>query len=153
MDRKLLEVMAMLSTGRVELARPITIHDLFDLEEVVGASSMSVGQAGIDDMTFHHFADGVYIREMRLPQFTFLTGAIHRTAHLSVMCSGDISILSVAGLRRIDTPTAVPTVPGVKRVGFSHLPTVWMDVHPNPDNERDLDKLWDRFYHNNRPKE
>lgn len=151
-DRRVLETMAIMASGRAMLTGPVSVQDLFALEDAVLGSSLSIGQSGIDEITRHHFADGVYIREMFIPAGVLLTGAIHRTQHLSVMCRGDISILSVAGLKRFSGETVmVPTVPGVKRVGFAHADTVWIDVHPNPDNERDLQKLWDRFYHNERP--
>jgi hypothetical protein len=81
-----------------------------------------------------------------------LTGAIHKTRHVSILAKGDISILTVDGVKRIKAPLVIHTQPGAKRIGFAHSETVWIDVFPNPTNEKDTDKLWSFFYHNINPK-
>lgn len=151
--RRVVETMAMMASGRATLSRKITIHDLFEIEEAVLGSSLSRGTEAIDELTRHLFADGIYIREMTIPEGHMLTGAIHKTAHMSVMSCGDISVLTVDGIKRLAAPCVVRAEPGIKRIGFAHETTVWMDVHPNPSNERDVDKLWDMYYHNNKPKD
>lgn len=150
-NRKVVETMAILASGKAELAGRVTIHDLFDLEDRMMSSSLSLGQGWIDEVTKHRFADGIYIREIIAPKNCMISGAIHKTDHLCVMASGDISILTVDGIKRMRTPFVINSQRGVKRFGFAHEDTVWMDVHPNPTNERDPEKLWEMFYHNNRP--
>ena len=151
--RKVMETMAILASGKAQLAGRVSIHDLFDLEEAVLSSALSCGQGAIDDLTHHLFSDGIYIREMVIPENCMLTGAIHKTSHMSIMSAGDISILTVDGVKRLTAPFVVNTAPGVKRIGFAHKHTVWMDVHPNPTNEHAPEKLWDMFYHNIKPSE
>lgn len=93
----------------------------------------------------HHFSPGVYIRELRIPKGAILTGKIHRHAHLNIMPVGDISVLTEHGIRRITGPATLMSSPGIKRAGFAHEDTIWMTVHANPDDERDLSKLEERF--------
>lgn len=150
-NRKVVETMAIMASGRAELAGPVSIYDLFALEESVLASSLSLGQAALDEMISHLFSDGIYIRKMTVQRHCLLTGAIHKTGHFCVMAEGDISILTVNGLNRFKAPFIVDSPAGVKRIGYAHADTVWMDVHPNPTNERDPEKLWDMFYHNLKP--
>lgn len=149
--KKVVETMAIMASGKAELAGPVTLNDLFALEESVLNSAISLGDKVIDELTTHLFSNGIYIRKMFIPKNCLLTGAIHKTAHFCVMAAGDISILTVNGLKRFRAPHVVDSPSGVKRIGFAHEDTVWMDVHPNPTNERDPDKLWDMFYHNVKP--
>lgn len=93
----------------------------------------------------HHFSQGIYMRELLIPKHTILTGKIHRHAHLNVILRGDISVLTEHGIRRLVGPCTLQSAPGIKRVGFAHEETVWMTIHPNPDDERDMDKLEDRY--------
>jgi hypothetical protein len=93
----------------------------------------------------HHFAPGVYIRELRIPKGAILTGAIHRTAHLNILSKGEVSVLTEHGVQRLVAPAVIHSAPGIKRAGFAHEDTIWMTVHPNPDDERDMAKLEERF--------
>lgn len=93
----------------------------------------------------HHFSPGVYVREMFIPKGTVLTGKIHRHAHLNIMTKGDISVLTEHGVRRLKGPCTLLSSPGIKRAGYAHEDTVWMTVHENHDNERDMEKLEARY--------
>lgn len=85
------------------------------------------------------------MREMFIPKHTILTGKIHRHAHLNIILRGDISVLTEHGVRRITGPCTLQSSAGIKRAGFAHEDTVWITVHPNPDDERDMDKLEARY--------
>ncbi len=37
----------------------------------------------IELVTIHHFSPGIYMRELRIPAGVTLTGAIHKTEHLT----------------------------------------------------------------------
>lgn len=87
----------------------------------------------------HYFAKGVYAREILIPKGTTLTGKIHRTEHLNIISKGDISVLTEHGMRRIQAPYTMVSLPGTKRVGYAHEDTVWTTIHGT--EEKDLDKL------------
>lgn len=88
----------------------------------------------------HHFAAGLYAREIRIPAGTLLTGKIHRTRHLNVVSAGEISVWSEGeSVRRIRAPFTFVAEPGTRRVGFAHEDTVWTTVHAT--SETDLDVL------------
>ena len=147
-SRFVVETMAIMASGKANLARKVTIGDLFEIENAIFASAYAIDDAAAKSLTRHIFAPGLYVRELTIPEGMLLTGAIHKTEHVSIMASGDISILTVDGMKRMTGVTTVPTVPGVKRIGYAHKTTIWMDVHVNPTDERDEQKLWDMFYHN-----
>ncbi len=90
----------------------------------------------------HHFAEGVYGRAMALREGTVLTGKIHREAHLCVLLQGAVIVVSEAGGRHTLTAPAVLIAPaGTKRAFVALSDAIWMTVHANPDNTRDLAAL------------
>lgn len=93
----------------------------------------------------HHFAPGIYLREMRMPQGSTVVGMIHKTEHLSFMSKGKILLVTEDFKSVVEAPTVIHSMPGAKRVLHALEDSVWTTVHPNPDNEKNPEKLWDRF--------
>jgi hypothetical protein len=88
----------------------------------------------------HRFADGLYAREITIPAGTLLTGKIHRTRHLNVISSGEITVWSDGEpVRRIQAPFSFVSEPGARRVGYAHRDTTWTTIHGT--SETDLDVL------------
>ena len=86
----------------------------------------------------HHFADGIYGREMWMPKGTLAVGKIHRTRHLSVIAQGAIAVATPEGLTRIQAPAIWVSPPGAKRVAFALEDTVWITVHPTDTEDIDV---------------
>lgn len=91
----------------------------------------------------HHFADGVYGREMFIPAGTMLTGKIHRFATLNVLAQGEIEVTTPDGMRRLKAPAVFVSPPGCKKVGYALTDVVWINVHPT--EETDLAKIEAHF--------
>lgn len=89
--------------------------------------------------TTHHFAKGLYAREIFIPKGTTLTGKIHKTEHMNVISKGDISVMTDEGIKRLKAPCTIISQPGTKRVGYAHEDTVWTTFHAT--DETDLVKL------------
>jgi hypothetical protein len=100
------------------------VLDLEDAMRKVGAQGHAVTIE-----TKHHFADGLYAREIFIPKGTLLTGKIHLFEHLNVISKGDISVMTEDGIKRITAPAMIVSKPGIKRVGFAHEDTVWTTIH------------------------
>src|SRR5574337_670073 len=77
----------------------------------------------------HHFAPGLYGRELFIPRDTLLTGKIHKFTHLSILLQGDISVLVDGQIRRIRAPFVYVSPPGTKRIAYTHSDTLWLTVH------------------------
>jgi len=82
----------------------------------------------ISPEVIHHFAPGIYMREMRIKKGTIITGKIHKTEHLCVL-NGDIEIASEDGKGRFTGYLTFLSKPGVKRIGYAHEDTVFTTVH------------------------
>jgi len=83
----------------------------------------------------HHFAPGVYARELFIPAGTLLTGKIHKTEHLNIISQGRISISNVGERTMITAPHTMISKPGTKRAGYAHEDTVWVTVHPTDETD------------------
>lgn len=116
------------------------------LEQVL----LSVPDAHVDFAVEHVFAPGIYCRKLVIEAGTVLTGKVHLSEHLSVSC-GDITVWTEDGMRRLTGTHTLVAQPGAKRVGYAHERTTWINVHPNPDNCRDLAVLESRFVLPGRP--
>ena len=87
----------------------------------------------------HSFCNGMYLREMTAPAYTILVGKIHKDEHPTFLLSGDITVLSETGLKRLTGPAYFITKPGEMRVAYTHTEIVWVDVFKTP--ETDLAKI------------
>lgn len=85
----------------------------------------------------HHFAPGLYLREMILPKDVCLTGKIHKTEHLCILSKGKVSVHTEQGHQIIEAPAVIHSMRGVKRALYSHEDSVWTNIHHNPDDLRD----------------
>lgn len=88
----------------------------------------------------HIFAPGLYLREIFFPAGSCVVGKIHKHAHVSFML-GDMTVYSVEGVKRLTGCHTLVSPPGVKRAAFMHADTWFTNVHPNPTDERDPEKL------------
>lgn len=89
----------------------------------------------------HYFAPGLYLREMTMPKNAVLTGKIHKTEHLCILSKGKVSVQTEDGLQIVTAPAVVHSMPGAKRAIFAHEESVWTNIHHNPTDERDLEKI------------
>jgi hypothetical protein len=89
----------------------------------------------------HHFADGLYAREILIRAGTILTGKVHSTEHLNIVSQGRIAVWTEDGMKIIAAPCTLVSRPGTKRVGFAIEDTVWTTIHANPQNLSDLGAL------------
>lgn len=78
----------------------------------------------------HHFADGIYGRELFVRAGTVLTGKIHRHSTLNLLIQGEITVTTPEGVKRICAPAVFVSPPGCKKAGFAHTDVRWVNVHP-----------------------
>lgn len=97
----------------------------------------------VEMQVFHHFAPGLYARELHIPKGTVLTGAVHKTEHLNIVSKGSISVMTDDGMKRVEAPFTMTSKPGTKRIGFTHEDTVWTTIHANPNDIKDIPSLED----------
>ncbi|MCH8931150.1 MAG: hypothetical protein IIA98_09595 [Proteobacteria bacterium] len=77
----------------------------------------------------HHFAPGVYAREMRVPAGTLLTGKIHKTEHLNIISQGHFSVSNLGETKHIYAPCTFVSPAGTKRAIYAHEDSTWTTIH------------------------
>ena len=89
--------------------------------------------------TIHHFSDGIYARELRIPAGVCIVGALHKTRHFMMVSKGRCSIATHEGSTVVEAPYMVETQPGIKRVVYAETDTVMTTFHVT--NETDIEKI------------
>lgn len=89
----------------------------------------------------HSFSDGVYIREMSMLEGGIVIGKIHNRSHTWFLMKGKLKIANEDGVATYSAPTYVNAKSGAKRVIIALEDSVFVNVHPNPDNITNIDEL------------
>lgn len=117
------------------------IGQLFDLEKTL----LSMPQIELE--TRHHFAPGVYVRELRIPAGVCLTGAVHKTEHLNICVQGVLRVVSATMPDKVVRGGDIfASPPGTKRAAYVEEDAIWLTVHAT--DETDVSKLEELLVHN-----
>tara|TARA_R110000737_G_scaffold193098_1_gene214425 strand:+ start:174 stop:644 length:471 start_codon:yes stop_codon:yes gene_type:complete len=89
----------------------------------------------------HAFADSVYIRQMDMTKGSVVVGAIHKHLHVWFLLTGHVTIATEGSTEDYIAPCYVISTPGAKRVILANEDSIFVNIHKNPSNTRDIDKL------------
>lgn len=87
----------------------------------------------------HRYLNGVYVREVFMKKGLIVVGKIHKQEHIAVISSGEATVLTEEGLKRIRAPYTFKSPPGVRRALYIHEDMVWTTIHRT--DETDLDRI------------
>lgn len=127
------------------LLLPKELVDGFGKIEEVEAKLKELDQVKWE--TNHHFSDGVYTRETFVPAGSMLTGFRHKQRTVSILVKGIISVVGVDKLGYatdfgvLEAPKVFVTEPGIKKIGFAHEDTVFVNSFAIPEYLCSEDKL------------
>jgi hypothetical protein len=93
----------------------------------------------IQPPVLHHFAPGMYGREILLPAGSLTIGKIHKHAHLNVISMGKCRVLTEDGTKTFEAPYTFVSKPGTKRVVYAITDVVWTTCHLA--NSTDLEEI------------
>jgi len=93
----------------------------------------------------HTFADGVYIRQMDMQVGSVVIGAIHNHLHAWFLLTGSLAVVTEDTTEEFISPCYVLATPGSKRVIYALEDSIFVNVHKNPDNIKDIKKLEDEI--------
>ena len=114
--------------------------------EIVESALFSLDQ--VDLPVSHYFAEGLYIRQFTIPRSVMLTSFYHKTEQFQIMLRGKLSIVTEDGVIQVSAPYYGVSRAGLKKLAYAHEEVLWIDVHANPTNERDIDVLEKMLYAN-----
>lgn len=94
----------------------------------------------------HHFANGVYGREMYMPEGTVLVGKIHKCESINVITMGQVVVANPEQPEMnkiLVAPFTYVSPPGTKRLIMALKDSIWMTFHPA--KSQDLEELEDEL--------
>ena len=89
----------------------------------------------------HSFADSIYVRQMSMKKNSAVIGAKHNHLHVWFLLTGDITVATENSTEDYIAPCYVIATPGIKRVIHANEDSIFVNIHKNPTNTQDLDKL------------
>lgn len=99
----------------------------------------------VDCPVRHHFAPGVYMREMTIPAGTMVVGAVHKVENLVIVSLGRVLAATPDGPIEVAAGQTLRCMPGTKNAVIALEDSRWSNVYPNPDDVTDEDVLAGRF--------
>lgn len=90
----------------------------------------------VDCPVTHHFAPGLYAREILIPAGTVVVGKIHKHAHVNTISQGTARVSTEFGDCVYTAPVTFVSKPGTKRAVYAETDVIWTTYHPT--NETDL---------------
>jgi hypothetical protein len=95
---------------------------------------------------YHFFQPGIYIRELHLPAGALTVGNIHKLPCRNILTKGERTTWIVDEFVRIRGPHIHWTPPGHQRVSYTHEDSIWVTIHNNPRDERNIAVLEHEFF-------
>ncbi len=144
-DEALLEIPQLIVdfSEKVELTPELRLarrERILEFQEALGAHPDSYGPEAIEDgHLIHHFASGVYGRELVIKKDELIVSKIHRGKTLNVIAYGKISIISEEGYMMVEAPYVFVSLPFAKRIVIAHETTLWVTAHGT--NKTDLSEI------------
>jgi len=93
----------------------------------------------------HTFADGIYVRQMDMEAGSVVVGAIHNHLHVWFLLTGHLAVATEDSVEEFVAPCYVLATPGSKRVIYAIEKSIFVNIHKNPNNIKDIKKLEDEI--------
>lgn len=109
-------------------------------EKVARLATHMLQQEQLPAPVTHHFAPGIYLREIFMPAGAVVIGKIHKTEHLNILVKGACYLIhDDFSCEELRAPMTFVSKPGVQKVLYILEDMIWMTPHVT--GETDLVKL------------
>lgn len=89
----------------------------------------------------NHFVPGLYVRELRMPAGTILTGKYHRQKDILILAQGQATFLTKDGQRTLSAPCVTTVEADTKPIINCITDVVFVSAHANPDDTQDMEVI------------
>lgn len=116
-----------------------TLIDNNNLDNVFGD-----GESLVDNEVFpitHNFSDQLYMRQMKMPANSIIVSAIHHTEHFWFLMTGKILVTTNGETVEHVAPCYELSEKGAKRLIQCVEDCVFINVHKNPTNTRNMKEI------------
>jgi hypothetical protein len=113
---------------------------------LLNSDSPEVFKGNSDEFPLNHsFSEGIYTREIFIKKGMFVIGKIHKFDHTFFLMKGKLMLCTDEGVKEIEAPYYGNATAGTKRVAVALEDTIFVNVHPNPNNIKEIEKLEETF--------
>ena len=130
-------------TKRLENLQQVLIENN-DLENIFGDGKTLVDNELIP--ITHNFSDQLYMRQMNMPADTFVISAIHHTDHFWFLMTGRILVTTNGETIEHIAPCYEISIKGAKRLIQCVEDCVFINVHKNPTNTKNISNIEESVY-------
>lgn len=104
------------------------------------------GLCGADcEMNWTH-SNGVSVKEMILSPMAIVTGSEHKIETINTVTNGSVVVFTKKGYKYFVAGDVFISMPGIRKLGITFDGVSFTNAFPNPENERDEDKLDDLYF-------
>ena len=122
----------------------VPIHATFSKIEAILPALRTAPQ--VECIEKHHFAPGLYVKEITMPAGSIIVGKPHKTEHLCIMLQGRMKLLMKDGeVRELVAPMTFVGKPG-RKIAYIIETVVFQNVFAT--EETDIEKLENMFVEN-----
>tara|TARA_R110001606_G_C15196264_1_gene631155 strand:- start:380 stop:859 length:480 start_codon:yes stop_codon:yes gene_type:complete len=115
-----------------------------DLENVFGDGESFVDNEHIP--ITHNFSDQLYMRQMCMPAESIVVSAVHHTDHFWFLMKGKILVTTDGITVEHTAPCYEISIKGAKRLIYCVEDCIFINVHKNPTNTKDMNKVEEFLY-------
>ena len=115
-----------------------------DIEGVYGDGKSLVNNELIP--ITHNFSDQLYMRQMRMPAGSIVVSAVHHTDHFWFLMTGKILVTTNGETVEHIAPCYELSIKGAKRLIHCIEDCIFINVHKNPTNTKDMSLVEDNLY-------
>lgn len=108
-------------------------------EKIIGLQAVISEFPQINPPLIHHFAPGLYAREIHMKAGDLVVGKIHKHAHVNNISKGAVLVATEFGKEEMHAPCQFVSLPGTKRAVLVLEDCIWTTYHPT--EETDLAKI------------
>ena len=121
--------------------RNIIKSRLLEIQALVNYMEKTTDMCVDDLKVTHHFSDGVYAREIFLPEDTVVIGKIHKTKSLNIISAGCGFVYTALRRFEFEAPYTFESFEGEQKIVYSITDVVWTSIHPTNKNKvEDVEK-------------
>lgn len=102
-------------------------------------AAQKLGTFEVDLGTVHHFSDGLYSKEMRIPKGYIALSHSHKYSHLSILSKGKVIVKTDDFTKEYESPACLEIKAGIHHSIEALEDCVWYCIHAT--NETDADKI------------
>ena len=117
-------------------------HEQVDILEASMRKMPEDTKIDIDSCTKHYFADGCYVRSIEIKAGGTIVGKLHRKECINILAKGKVAVVGQDGIPVIlEAPFVFVAPPYTKKAAYVLEDMIWLNVHPNAENTKDLNVL------------